>query len=565
MEASTTIGSMLRAGMIFVPSYQRAYSWDTETQESKSPKQVNVFLSDLEDYAKSSSKTPYYFGHFLFEEKNRDTFGVIDGQQRLTTIIIFISALFRRLQTLRNSDLHVEEREIMEDMVKRNSKYRFETVDYDAQLFNDYVVDGTKTDNNGLETESARRIVKAYAYFVARLSDKAEDELKKLMYIVRDASCTTHIVKEESEAIQMFIFQNNRGKRPSNLEIIKAQFMFNVHLYAGDEKDSLIKEIKNRFEKIYKSISTIEYRISEDSVLVYTQRVYFNSLSEANALDRINKLLSEQNPIAFIKGFTQSLSESFEFLTLFFEKDEKVNQSIHSLVSLGGIGIVFPFIIKAYKFNLPVDQINRLCSALESIILRHRLIRTRADLTARLNGVYQNFTRDKNDIVRHIEWMKVAEPGWFAYWNNAALINAIQYGVDHSTAKYILWKYENYLLKQGKAGYLTRRFGDIESPALEHIAPQTPTNGQPVAAGYPEYDDDFKNHYLDCFGNYLLLSTSHNSSIGNIPFADKRSSYNHLEQQREIQAMTDTNNPVWTKDLIQKRKEKIVDFILGNV
>jgi len=61
--------------------------------------------------------------------------------------------------------------------------------------------------------------------------------------------------------IHHLIFQNNRGKKPSHLEIIKAQFMFNVHLYGAEEKESLIEEIKNRFEKIYKSISSIEYRI----------------------------------------------------------------------------------------------------------------------------------------------------------------------------------------------------------------------------------------------------------------------------------------------------------------
>ena len=57
-----------------------------------------------------------------------------------------------------------------------------------------------------------------------------------------NASCTTHIVKNEAEAIQMFIFQNNRGKTPSNLEIIKAQFLYNVHLYGGaeDEKADLL-------------------------------------------------------------------------------------------------------------------------------------------------------------------------------------------------------------------------------------------------------------------------------------------------------------------------------------
>lgn len=567
MEASTTIKQMLAGNKIFVPTYQRAYSWDTVIEKENAPKQTNVFLTDLEDYNKSSTKSAYYFGHFLFEEKDSKTFGVIDGQQRLTTIIIFLSALFNRLKAIRT--LTEAEQETFEDIIKRNSTYRFQTVDYDKQLFKDYVIDQSKKDKNGLDTQSAKRIVTAFDFFTQQLKEKEEPYLLKMLQTIQNASCTTHPVKDESEAIQMFIFQNNRGKKPSNLEIIKAQFMFNVHLYGGEEKDSLIDEIKNRFEKIYKSISSIEYRIDEDDVLVYTLRVHFNSLWETNAIDKINKLLSEDNPIPFIKSFTQSLAVSFEHLTTFFGKDERENLEIHSLITLGGIGIALPFVIKAYKFGLTTSQICQLCNKLESIVLRHRLIGTRADITSRLNDVYQSFTDSKPDIkpiVDRIDWIKnmPSESWWWAYWNNKEFERSIQGAINHSTAKYLLWKYENHLEGQGKSGYTATRFDKIVSPELEHIAPQTPTDGKPIAAGYCDYDEEFKQQYIDCLGNYLLLSKSHNCSVGNKPFADKRNTYNHSEQQREIQKLT-TENITWTKEQIQKRKDKIITFLMNNI
>lgn len=555
---STTIKQMLAGNRIFVPTYQRAYSWDTE--------QVNVFLSDLEDYNKSSTKSSYYFGHFLFEEKPDKKFGVIDGQQRLTTIAIFLSALFKRLRSIR--ELTETEQEIFEDIIKRNSTYRFETVDYDKQLFKDYVIDQTKKDKNGLETASAKRIVNAFDFFISQLENKDEPYLVKMLDAIQNAACTTHTVKDESEAIQMFIFQNNRGKKPSNLEIIKAQFMFNVHLYGGEEKESLIEEIKNRFEKIYKSISSIEYNIDEDDVLVYTLRVHFNSLGETNAIEKINKLLSEGNPIPFIKLFTHSLATSFEHLTTFFGKDEREQFEVHSLITLGRIGIAIPFVIKAYKFGLPTNAINQLCSKLESIILRHRLIGTRADITSRINDVFQNFTAENPDIkpiIDKIDWIKSGgDSWWWAYWNDSEFERSIQGYIHPSIAKYILWKYENHLESQGKSGYAPIRFDKIVSPELEHIAPKTPTDGKPVAAGYCEYDEEFKQQYIDCLGNYLLLSKSHNCSVGNNPFADKRATYNHLAQQREIQEMT-KDNLTWTKQEIQKRKEKIIKFLKDNV
>lgn len=578
MEPSTTINKMLLGNKIFVPNYQRAYSWETPTQENdkNSKTHTDVFYQDLLDCYKSYPNTHYYFGHFLFEEKGNNLFGVIDGQQRLTTIIIFLSALYSKLKSLRPLEKPLEEDEEVyyENMIKRRSQYIFSTVNYDNQLFKDYVIDQTKKDKNSLETESAKRIVKAFDYFTNQLSDKDEEFLTKMLKIVSEARCTTHIVNNESEAIQMFIFQNNRGKKPSNLEIIKAQFMFNVHLYGGEEKESLIEELKNRFEKIYKSISSIEYKIDEDDILIYTLRVYFNSLWETDAIDKINKLLSESNRIQFIKSFTDSLAKSFEVLTTFFGKDEIDNIEIHSLVTLGGFTIAIPFIIKAYSFGLPITDICTICSSFEKLVLRHRLIGTRAELITRINDVFQKFTKEQKDIqpiierIEHIRDVK-NEEWWWAYWNNSELEKSIQGSIHHSTAKFILWKYENFLInensliKKKENGYSSVRFDSIDFPELEHIAPQIQTKDERVATGYNEYDDEFKNQYINCLGNYLLISKKHNCSIGNKPFKEKISTYTHLFQQREIQKMA-KESEIWNKEQIRKRKEKIMRFVLEN-
>ena len=95
---------------------------------------------------------------------------------------------------------------------------------------------------------------------------------------------------------------------------------------------------------------------------------------------------------------------------------------------------------------------------------------------------------------------------------------------------------------------------------MEHIAPQTenPENG------YDTYDAEFINQHINCLGNYLLLSKSHNCSIGNIPFSKKRDSYTHTQQQIEIQKMTAVE-VIWTRELIQERKKKIIKFIMENL
>jgi uncharacterized protein with ParB-like and HNH nuclease domain len=566
METTTTIERMLMGNTISVPAFQRSYSWDTEKDNTKSPKQTNMFLIDLEEYASGTSNSPFYFGHFLFENKGDSTFHVIDGQQRITTIIIFLSALFKRLGSLR--ELTESESIAKENMIVRKSIYTFATVDYDDQIFRDYVINETRKDKIGLETVSAKRIAFAYDFFKEKLSVKTLTDLEKLLKVVREANCTTHSVKDESEAIQMFIFQNNRGKRPSNLEILKAKFMHKVHLTANDKIGSKINELKSRFEQIYKSISSIEDNINEDDILIYTLRVYFNSLWEEDPTERIDKSLKNENPLNFITEFSQHLATNFEYLKAFYGSDQK-EPEIHSIITLGGIGIAIPFILKAYRYSLDKSELCDLCKSLQSVILRHRVIGTRADLRSRLNDVFQKFSSGAKSIVpieERINSLKTYESSddnvFWTYWNRDEFKRHLQGQLDSTTAKFILWKYENHLENNGHSGYEPTRYDKIEKPELEHIAPLTPKDGA-VATGYDQYDEVFKNEYIDCLGNYLLISKSHNCSIGNKPFAEKRETYTYLSQQLEIRSLT-KDDLLWNRQKIAKRKEKIIEFLLGN-
>lgn len=569
MEASTTIRKMLRSAEgIIVPSYQRAYAWETPTPNKLNErKNVDVFLSDLEEYSQSNTESPYYFGHFLFEQKNGQLY-VVDGQQRLTTIVIFLSALFECLKTFQGGQLVGQQKTFFRDMVKDEdeNKPSLRTVNYDDQFFQDYVINKVKRDEKGLETESAKRIVKAFSYFCEVLKDKDSEYLCKLLDVIVNAACTTHTVTHEAEAVQMFIFQNSRGKKPSKLELIKAKFMLHIHLYGGNNSQNLISEITNRFSVIYKSISSIGYKMDEDSVLRYTLHIHRNTLAEIDTTEFIDKnLLSKADGVKFVVQFAHELELSFNHLKLFFCAGETNNYQIHSLIALGGISIALPFILKAYRLGLDIQEIGKLCQSLESLVLRDKLIGTKADLSTRLNTVFVKFSEVNpsiQPIIDHINTMKKTKDWWWAYWSNQALENSLQGWINPSVARFLLWKYENYLKKSlNKSGYKGISYTQIiENPELEHIAPTTEPTKKPH--GYDVYDDDFKNKYLDCLGNYLLISKSHNSSIGNTSFAEKYKTYTALEQQREIQSLL-SESDTWTREIIEKRHKKIVNFILA--
>ena len=74
-----------------VPAYQRNYSWTTT--------EVSQLVTDLIDFTESSS--PYYLlgSVIVVESKSKDhDLEIIDGQQRITTLMILFSVIYRRLK-----------------------------------------------------------------------------------------------------------------------------------------------------------------------------------------------------------------------------------------------------------------------------------------------------------------------------------------------------------------------------------------------------------------------------------------------------------------------------------
>ena len=594
MNKATSICKLMSDKKIRVPDYQRAYSWGGE--------QTYFFLTDLQDHIKvqdhikDNSEKPYFLGHFLFEEDKKDgNFLVIDGQQRLTTIVIFLSALFTQLK---NRNLTAMEKEYYEGMVKHKNNYRFETVNYDNELFQTYVIEQSKesVSDKELKTNSARCIKGAFDYFKDKLKEKSPEKLAEYLETIANAECTTHLVKDTRQAIQIFTFQNDRGKNPTEMEKIKALFMYNIHLHAGDALEESIKEIKERFAKINELTDSIPL-LDENDILYLSSRIHYNEFRLKNDGDyyddyylkkndvyygKILPSLDSEKRLDFISRFTQCICSTLGHLDNFYNKKEKESFTIHSLISLGGIQIALPFIIKYLSFDeFPFNKIETLCKKLEGIILRHSLIGTRAGLEDKLNSgedkCFEKLEKDTaeqelNAIIGRINLMKKPDGSawWWAYWsywNNAALEEALKGDISHYDARHLLWRYENHLGSKVSKEYKPKRFDITKKQEIEHIAPRTKPKQSPHGYG-PYGNTKFEREYIPSLGNLLLISKSRNRSIGNAPFPEKIETYTENLQQKEVVALAKKREKqtggklCWISELIKERQEKIIKFIL---
>ena len=572
MESKTTIHALLQGTEIHVPDYQRAYSWDSDMTVSDSAsissKQVAVFLNDILDYISFERQTHYYLGHFIFEKRDVNSYNIIDGQKRLTTVAICISALLNRIEEF-NGQLNDDELTLKEDLLARRTKRQFHTVDYDDSVFAEYVIKAKPFDKefiSTLETESQRRLLAAMHYFRTEFSKMEYEQLEAVMYAIADAECTTHVVSNQSEAVQMFIFQNARGKEPTKLEILKAKLMYYVHVYAEkeEERTSCLRLISDKFADIYRSISILEkHHIDEDNILLCAYRIHKDNLTAYFTQDEVDKeIASSSARIRLVMQLTDTIAHSFNAITAFIRLAEtRKYEGMEDLVALGSFSLALPFIVKA--FALSSEDKDRLAGALADMIARNNIIGTHAFLESRLRDVFSGeLSVDK--VIDRIEWMKTTDDWWWSYWNNNALEAAVEGEMWPSqTVKYILWRYENHLHRNGKGGYKSLSPEDLRSMTVEHIMPQTLPEGPDT--GYDTFDgndaESRRLSYTNQLGNYILISGSHNSSISNGCFSEKRKTYCYGYQQREIQDMTTGRNN-WSCSDIDERKQKLIDFVL---
>lgn len=555
MSNLNSISEILFGNSFLVPGYQRSYSWRV-SKEGKE-KEVDQFLSDLKDFIKDSKLSNYYFGHFILKKQENGKFDIVDGQQRLTTITIFLSAALERIKGFDLSN------KIYGALVNLKFPFKLSTVVYDDQLFQDYVIEGRKEAKNSVKTLSQKRIVEAYDFFLKELQKVSDGAVHQLVAAVLNAYCSSVIVENEAEAMRIFIFENNRGKKLTNLDNLKSKLLIRISddtKLSEYKKDELLKEIIQRFENIYRSILKFEDYLDEDNALKYSLNIHLNKFS--SSLDDLYKELQSEKGIETVRAFTGTLQYCSEILGKFFE-ESKTNVNLQYVIKLSNEdNVLYSFILKSRLSGLSFEdeKFLNLLNALESLFVRSRITGTRAYVESRLSDEFSEFNPIK--VVDRINWMK-KQNGWYGYWNDDAFLNSIGGYIDRYTSKLLLWKYENYLRELDQnSSYGNLLFDDIKGPQLEHIAPITKPTEVPES-GYGEYDEEFKRDYLDSIGNHLLLSGRHNGSIGNRPFDEKRKSYSHLYQQREVQEMTKNGEP-WYKKQIDDRKNKIIKFLLDS-
>ena len=312
LPPQTTIAGLFESNFQFaIPSYQRAYSWG-KTERTQ-------FLQDLKDQPPGK---PYFLGHFLFERNGGAAefqgLLVIDGQQRLTTVVIFFSCLLREMERRGESVLDAVDAAL--SMESLRARYlqgpegnRLKTVPYDNTFFNRLIIEGLEDSMEEDIPRSQKQIRDAREYFTKELRQADSPAmLTAWCQTIQTAVVTTFEVPGKVQATQIFAFQNDRGKDLTDLEKLKAFLMHMVYLHSASRgEEDAISEIEHHFSAIYELTEKLK-TLKEDQVLNHHSTAFLRGWEPAfnNIKDEL-KAEPEPVRVKWIKDFCHNLHESF--------------------------------------------------------------------------------------------------------------------------------------------------------------------------------------------------------------------------------------------------------------
>jgi uncharacterized protein with ParB-like and HNH nuclease domain len=551
MDYKSTISDIFspRKNTFAVPNYQRAYSWEVGTDEDR---QVPQFLTDLKEHPVNVPQ--YHLGHFLFEQdkQDRNKFWIIDGQQRMTTAVILMSCIYRRLKN--EPDMDKTTANIYNEyLINTDDRQKFETVNYDNNFFINIIIESR---SDTADTKSRKRIIEAEKYFSKEIAKVNIDTILHWKQLIENAKITTDTVEDKAEATQIFTFQNDRGKDLTDLEKLKAYLMLQVYLSCKTtetDPNAAINYIEKEFESIYRSLEKIKIA-NENQILSY-HTTAFHALA-GTAMERIKSAFNKQdetNQQKWIKDFAVNLKESFEY-TLSIQKKRKELSYIADILYLDTPNS-FPLLLKLYHFQVSNPERESLLKIVEIILFKLKYTTGNYYTNYLPNlalGFKGNYQKLRNDLVYN------AKHGFKHYWSFERDFIRYLEGDNHyfGLSRYLLWKYENKLREEVREpAMLYPEFANLYGSAkfestIDHWTPQNPYE--------VEYEEEFNQKYLHNIGNMVLSTRGRNSSDSNNLPSD-RSTESVLISRQKLEPFK--NN--WGKDEIKNRQKEIVNFALN--
>jgi hypothetical protein len=560
------------SGKLFsIPEYQRHYSW-TKKQRT------DLFRDILKLHkARSTYDDRVHFMATIVCLKTQDKqqvgsnsfyiYEVVDGQQRLTTLIILLKAISIRLLNEKQDE---EAKELNKLLLKDDGRLIILQNNHDNRmLLRDYLKDGKKPDVGDLKTVADENVNEAIIHCERFINSAQLNSIELLSLVKNYLYFIFQSLEDKGAVYTIFEVLNSRGLEVDWLDKCKSMLMGLLYEYSSNLDSGIfeqhLRSLHSYWSNIYNEIGL--QSISGQEIIRFAATLKQESgtgrpISAEDALEFFrddsiksnlpNQVIKniEENTV-WIKKVTTCLSQ--------LNKDKRKN----------AVTEITQARLLAISIMLRDDL---------DIIIRNKLLDQWERTTFRIYGLLDNDARTKvGDYVRVAKTIykttKVSEPYLLNLISEIGNDFTIDKAIEHLRTKdsyngwqkklrYFFYRYEEYLAMKSSNQIDEVSWNIIWksnlNESIEHILPQDKKK-----SCWNTYTEADHKMLLNSVGNLCLLSQPLNSEAKNHCFSTKKDIYkrNSLLFVKEMLNNVDgTEKTDWLEIDINKRTDTLLAF-----
>ncbi len=532
-----------------IPVFQRDYAWTTEQCRKLFEDIVLAFKKDKSHFCGSFVYAP------LASKNHIDSFIIIDGQQRFTTLYILLKALA-------DSAAEEADRIALEKYLYNEDRFNRFGIDEKSKL----KLKPVKTDNDQLqllmsgkfdEMDKSKDGIIYHNYMLFRdliqdfLSENPDNSVMMVHDGIDNLICADIRLDGDDDAQEIFERINSTG-----IELGLPDLIRNYVLMTDENQERLYEEYwltaqelltKERMEKFF---------------LDYLNMKLDGFTKESDAYQNF-KLIYQEGKYTN-ESMLQEILHYAKQYHIFYDGDENLNEDINN--ALAGLRRLNQTTVYLFLFHVFDDFEDGIITQQElgkilHMLLNYSIRRLICEVGSNsLRGLYKTlygrvFNRKENKehyydaIVSFLLQLTSKD----TIPTDADFVRALKernFYRKNALCKYLLAAVEN----QGKEKVV------MDNLTIEHILPQNKNLSTAWQKMLGENWENVRDRYLHTLGNLTL--TAYNSELGDRPFAEKQELLSETMTHVTVLYSDVKDKKLWTEIEIEARAKRLSDAIL---
>lgn len=537
------LSQLLERRLFRIPDYQRSYSWTS--------RQRTDLFEDIETVHASGPDANHFMATVVCLRRREQLLGtdnyhmldVVDGQQRLTTVVL----LFKAIQLALEESKSDEDASIAQDLRKllikgATGELLLLQTNHDAShYFSDFLRNGTSKSPDEADTIADRELLSAITEcleFVADWVDRG-NPLRDLVTLLKNRlSFILFEISQERQVYTVFEVLNSRGIEVSWLDRLKTILMGAAFELEEGDSEQLIKDLHVIWRDIYATVGLRQGLSTE--ALRFAATLWggqsHRPLGEQAAVDLLRESTGSAEDIRGVAGWLLEVTKACDAV-LSNNRIDAVTRIVQARLLAVAINM------------MDIEESDRI-----------DLLGCWERVSFRIYGMSGNDSRTGvGDYVR-VARRCVEDDALVEEIRERILRIGALYPIDSAIAclretncyegwqdelRYMLYRYEEHLAEREGNNFSNENWLKIwmntASRSIEHIWAQS------------EAPEEVRHN----LGNLMMLPPRLNSKLQDKPFRDKKAAYT---QTGLLDARAVGRRRRWSKQAIRQREREILEW-----